>query len=71
MKKILSFLLLISIFVVNAQKKAYKPVLDTIVDIPYIGKNGGAHLLNWKLKDNKIHLLAYSHINGSQVVTNE
>lgn len=53
---------------INAQK-----ILDTtLVDIPYIGKNGGAHILNWSFDDDKknIYIYAYSHIDGSQIVTN-
>lgn len=47
-------------------------VSDTIeVNVPYIGKNGGAHILGWNLApDTKnIHLYAYSHTNGNQLVS--
>ncbi|MEN8186719.1 MAG: hypothetical protein ABFR05_06285 [Bacteroidota bacterium] len=68
MKKML-LLLFLNSFMINSQT-----VLDsTLIEIPFIGKNGGAHLLNWTLNDekNEIYLYAYSHINGSQIVTNE
>ena len=68
MKKSLLTILLISYFISNAQK-----IVDTtLIDIPYIGKNGGAHLLNWNFNTDKseLYLYAYSHINGTQIVTN-
>ena len=45
----------------------------TLIDIPYIGNNGGAHLLNWSFNDDnsEIYLYTYSHINGSQIITNQ
>ncbi|WP_298782343.1 hypothetical protein [uncultured Polaribacter sp.] len=68
MKKITLFLMLCSL-TINSQN-----VVDsTLVDIPYIGKNGGAHLLNWQINEDrsKIYLYAYSHVNGSQIITND
>lgn len=49
-------------------------ILDTtMLDLPYIGNNGGAHLLNWSFNENnsEIYLYTYSHINGGQIITNQ
>ncbi len=44
---------------------------SVLLDVPYLGKLGGAHLLNWALdkQENKIYLYAYSHVNGSQFIS--
>ncbi|GAA4279012.1 hypothetical protein [Aquimarina mytili] len=44
---------------------------SVLLDIPNIGKLGGAHMLNWALdkEENKIYLYAYSHVRGSQFIS--
>ncbi len=44
---------------------------SVLLDIPDIGKLGGAHMLNWALdkEENKIYLYAYSHVAGSQFIS--
>lgn len=41
-----------------------------MVDLPYIGKMGGSHMLNWTLDKDQIHIHTYSHIPGDQVLIN-
>ncbi|TYB78945.1 hypothetical protein [Bizionia myxarmorum] len=46
---------------------------SVLLNIPNIGKIGGAHLLNWSFNTDKseIFLYAYSHINGSQIISSK
>ncbi len=61
-------------FVMNCCLVTAQAILDTtLIDIPYIGNNGGAHILNWSFNKDKstIYIYAYSHINGSQIITDQ
>lgn len=69
MKKLISIILILSSNIILAQE-----VLNSaVVDIPYIGKNGGAHILNWSFNEDKskIHLYAYSNVNGSFLIASQ
>lgn len=70
LKAIIVLIILCHSTIVSGQ--SHPAIKDSVlIDIPNIGKTGGAHLLNWSLNEdnNEISFYAYSHVNGSQIIS--
>ncbi len=68
----LKTILAISILCCSNLAMSQEAIKDSVLlDIPNIGKLGGAHMLNWALdkEENKIYMYAYSHVSGSQFIS--